>query len=327
MIFKSYLIEKNINDLKNKITLFYGENLGLKEEFKNRIRKNFNKAHIISLVQEEILKNNDLFYEKLLNESLFENQKVFFIDQVNDKVLTLIEDIENRLDNQKVFLFAEILDKKSKLRSYFEKSKDLSIVACYNDTKENLRKIILEKLKKFKGLSTENINIILSSGLNRVKLNNEIKKIETFFTNKELDGSKLSKLLNLNENDDFDILKDAALNGDKIKTNTLLNETLIEDSKIIFYLNSLNHRLNKLKEILMKSTKSAEDAINQIKPPIFWMDKPKILTQLKKWNSTKIRLVLNNTFEIEKTFKSSSSLNKNILIKKLIIDICNQANA
>ena len=34
MIFKSYLIEKNINDLKNKITLFYGENLGLKEEFK-----------------------------------------------------------------------------------------------------------------------------------------------------------------------------------------------------------------------------------------------------------------------------------------------------
>ena len=202
MIFKSYLIEKNINDLKNKITLFYGENLGLKEEFKNRIRKNFNKAHIISLVQEEILKNNDLFYEKLLNESLFENQKVFFIDQVNDKVLTLIEDIENRLDNQKVFLFAEILDKKSKLRSYFEKSKDLSIVACYNDTKENLRKIILEKLKKFKGLSTENVNIILSSGLNRVKLNNEIKKIETFFTNKELDGSKLSKLLNLNENDD-----------------------------------------------------------------------------------------------------------------------------
>ena len=77
----------------------------------------------------------------------------------------------------------------------------------------------------------------------------------------------------------------------------------------------------------MKSTKSAQDAINQIKPPIFWMDKPKILTQLKKWNSTKIRLALNNTFEIEKTFKSSSSLNKNILIKKLIIDICNQANA
>ena len=37
MIHKSYLIEENINLLQNNISLFYGENLGLINEFKDKI--------------------------------------------------------------------------------------------------------------------------------------------------------------------------------------------------------------------------------------------------------------------------------------------------
>ena len=33
MIYKSYLIEKDLQKIKNNFMLFYGENLGLKEEF------------------------------------------------------------------------------------------------------------------------------------------------------------------------------------------------------------------------------------------------------------------------------------------------------
>ena len=40
MIYKSYLVEKNIGLLKNKIVLFYGENLGLKNELKEKKKKN-----------------------------------------------------------------------------------------------------------------------------------------------------------------------------------------------------------------------------------------------------------------------------------------------
>ena len=39
MIYKSYLVENNIDMLKNKITLFYGENIGLLDDFKNLIIK------------------------------------------------------------------------------------------------------------------------------------------------------------------------------------------------------------------------------------------------------------------------------------------------
>ena len=39
MIYKSYILEQNINALKEKIALFYGENLGLKNDIKTKIIK------------------------------------------------------------------------------------------------------------------------------------------------------------------------------------------------------------------------------------------------------------------------------------------------
>ena len=63
-----------------------------------------------------------------------------------------------------------------------------------------------------------------------------------------------------------------------------------------------------------------------MRPPIFWKDRPNVIEQTKKWNSKKIKNVLGKTFELEVRFKSDAALDKNVAIKKLLIDICNQAN-
>ena len=76
MIFKSYQIEENINLLENKIVLFYGENLGLIDEFK-RILTNINK-NIIKFSQEEILQNKNVILNEVQNMSLFQNKKFFY---------------------------------------------------------------------------------------------------------------------------------------------------------------------------------------------------------------------------------------------------------
>ncbi len=39
MIYKSYIVEDNINILKNNFTLFYGENLGLIDDLKKKLLK------------------------------------------------------------------------------------------------------------------------------------------------------------------------------------------------------------------------------------------------------------------------------------------------
>ena len=71
MIHKSYLIEQNIRKIDKGITLFYGENLGLINDFKELIRKFNNGNSIIRFNEEEIVKKNIIFFREISNDSLF----------------------------------------------------------------------------------------------------------------------------------------------------------------------------------------------------------------------------------------------------------------
>ena len=327
MNYKSYLVEQNINILKNKISLFYGENLGLKNDFKKRLKLINSNAVVARFTQDEVLKNQNYFIENLLNISLFNEEKIYFIEQVNDKILGLLENLRDKIEGQKIYLFGEILDKKSKLRSEFEKSKELGIVACYNDNEINIKKIILERLKGYEGLSPISINLIIeNSNLDRAKLNNELDKIETFFVNRKIVNLELIKLLNINENDNFNMLKDAVLAGNNKNTNKLLSDTVIENDKTFFYLNSINQRLFTLNELFSIKHKSVDQALSNLKPPIFWKDKPYVIEQARKWNKNKIKNILRKTIDLEIKFKSNSIIDKNVAFKKLLLDICAQAN-
>ena len=82
MIYKSYLIEQNLSAIKTNINLFYGENFGLKNEFKEKLRTHYTKAQKFNVNQEEIIKNEDLVYNEIFNLSLFDNEKILFINQI-----------------------------------------------------------------------------------------------------------------------------------------------------------------------------------------------------------------------------------------------------
>lgn len=328
MIAKSFIIEKDINTLNNNLVLFYGENLGLKNFFKKKLKIIEKSIKTLVYSQDEIVKNAEIIFTEVLNKSLFDKEKIIFINDANDKILPIIQEIENLVNNQKIYLFAELLDKKSKLRNYFEKSKDKIAVPCYADNEVTIKKIILNKLKNFKGVTTQNINLILQScNLERDKLYSELDKIITCFDNNEIDDEKLVKLLNVSENNNFSVLKDEALNGNKIKTNRLLKDTFIHPEKNFLFLNMFNKRLIDLSKIddTNKST-TLEEKMDKIKPPIFWKDKPFFIQQSKKWNKHKIRKALSETYNLELRIKSNSLVDQGILIRKLIVDICELAN-
>ena len=113
MIYKSNVLENNINSLNEKIILFYGENLGLKNDLKGKIIYNNKNSEILRFTQEELTKNNRALINEIQNISLFEKSKIFFIENVNDKFLDLIQETESIISDRKIFLFADILDKKS----------------------------------------------------------------------------------------------------------------------------------------------------------------------------------------------------------------------
>tara|TARA_B100001248_G_scaffold114994_1_gene86079 strand:- start:418 stop:1410 length:993 start_codon:yes stop_codon:yes gene_type:complete len=330
MIFKSYQAERNLELIDKDLILFYGENLGLQNEFKKLIRKKNCDSEIILLNQEDIIKNKEIFFNELFNDSLFKKEKIVFINETNDKIITILKEIETKINDRKIYLFSELLDKKSKLRIHFEKSPKHAIIPCYADNDISLKQIIHEQLKGFEGLTSQNINLILNNcNSNRVKLYNELEKINLYFDNKVINSEKLENLLNLRVNDDFNNLKDEALIGNKIQTNRLISDTVINNEKNILYINIINQRLTKLYQICELDNKrnNIEKAVNEIKPSIFWKDKPTIIMQAKKWNKNKINDALKKTYKLEMSLKSNSSINHQVLIKKLVVDICEIANA
>ena len=330
MIYKSYLVEENFKLIDKNINLFYGENIGLLNSFKNKIKlNNKEKAEIINFTQDEILSNKIVFKNEITNQSLFSENRIFIIDQTTDKILEHIDEILSAAESSKFFLFANILEKKSKLRKYFEIEQNCSSIACYDDNEITLRKITLNKLKDFQPVSQRIINMIVENcNGSRVKLYNELDKIIIFFNKTKIDDENLANLLNIVENDNFNTLKNAALNGDKKLTNKLLSETIIDEDKTILYLSVISQRANQINQINknFKGT-SYENAITKIKPPIYWKEKPNFINQLKKWQEGKTNLLLKNLYEIELNVKKNSKITKNNLIKKLMVDICTLANA
>ena len=330
MILKSYIIEQNINSLAQyKMILFYGENQGIKKEFKDNLKTIHKNKEVLNLFQEEIIKAKDFLINEISSQSLFGEKKLIFINEANDKILNILEELNEYIQEDRIFIFGDVLDKKSKLRSYFEKSKEHASVACYQDNGIGLKKIISNKLAGYSGINNQTINLIIqSSGLDRGKIYNEIEKIKNCFKEKKIEIEKLENLLNLKTNDDFSQLKDEAIKGNKFNTNKLLSETIFQTENSVYYLNSINQRINKLNDIenLKHKEKSLDTIINQLKPPVFWKDKPILIEQSKKWNKKRLQEILKKTYNAEIELKSNSMIRKDLLLKMLILDLCSTAN-
>lgn len=326
MILKSYIVEKDIKILdKYQAVLLYGENDGIKDDIKSKLKILNKDAEIINFFENEIIKNRNILYENIINESLFSEKKIIFIQSATDKILSeILESLEKENLNIKIFIFSDNLDKKSKLRSLFEKEKKLTIIPCYEDNERTMITYINQELAGYKGLTGELINLIISnSNTNRKIIQSEITKIKTFFLNKIIDKNLLLEILNIKNNADFDEIRDNALNGRKEKVNKLLSEFDLLNEDSFFYLNSLNYRILKLTEIQKINGNSGnfEKALDSVKPQIFWKDKPLILEQLKKWNIERLNKAAYKINETEILMKKNSQTRNDIIIKNLLISL------
>ena len=129
-------------------------------------------------------------------------------------------------------------------------------------------------------------------------------------------------------NESFNLLRDASLLGDKNKTNKLLSDTVFPQEKNVYYLSLINQRLLRIKEVYDNNEKdNLENVVNNLKPPIFWKEKANFIAQVKRWDKSKINEMIKETHDLEINLKTDSVLNKNMLLKKLIVDLCKVANA
>ena len=330
MILKSYIVEQNPQILKDyQATLIYGVNSGIKADIKEAIKNNSENCEIITFFENDILKNN-LLYEYIANQSLFAEKKIIFIQEASDKILEKItECLEKQNNNIQIYIFSENLEKKSKLRNLFEKNKRLASFPCYEDNERTLISYVDKELKDFKGLTGEIRSLIIeNSNMDRRVVKDELAKIKICFFNEKIEKNKILEILNIKNDSGFNEIRDKALVGNKFKINKLLSETEILNEEVFFYLNNLNYRVMRLHEITKTcgdQKNNYEQVLSELKPPVFWKDKPIIIQQLKMWSQQKLEEIITKIAETEILMKKNSYLRNDIVIKNLIISLVDKA--
>ena len=318
MIIKSFELNK-INVKSSNFYLFYGENEGYKNE---AIEKIFNiniSKNIYRYEEKEILDNFESFFESIQSKSFFEKQKLIIISRVSDKIKNIIEEIiEKNIEDIKIVLNSGILEKKSKLRSLFEKNKNIICVPFYADSNQTLSKIINNFFREKKIIvSQEKINLLIDRCRGyRENLRNELDKIDNFVKNKKnINIDQIMKLTNLAENYNVSELIDSYLASNFKKTITILNENNFSIEDCILITRTLLAKSKRLYKLLLEinNNKSIEEVISSFKPPIFWKDKEIVKQQIKNWSLSRTENLIYKTNELELLIKKNSYNSINIL--------------
>jgi len=316
MILKSFEIKK-IDQSINHLILFYGKNEGLKNEALDFLIKD--KKKISNYEEKEILNNENNFIENILSKSLFEQQKFIVIKRATDKILKILEILHlKNLEDTMIVLNSDNLEKKSKLRSFFEKDKELICVPFYPDNDQTLSKLAYNFLRDKKiSISPSNINLIVNkcSG-DREILVNELQKIEYFCKNgKTINSENISRLINLNENHSISELIDNCLTKNKNKIISILNENNFSNEDCIMITRSFIVKAKKLLALskAFEANKNIDLTISSAKPPIFWKEKEITKQQIYKWSSKNIKQLIYALSETELQIKKNINNSINLI--------------
>jgi len=335
MIVKSYELKNKLSFLASNLFLLYGENLGLKKDIKKfiaeKIKKKFGDVEISTLYENEIIGDEENFYNLIYSGSLFSKKKIIIVHEATDKIVNKVINIFDK-HSEDIFLifFSDILEKKSKLRDFFEKEKKVICIPCYLDNERDLGAIAQLELEKNNiQISREIINLLIhKSNFDRNNLRNEIEKIKSFALNKksiELEDVKL--LINFSGDHKSDILINECLCGNTPQYKKIISELYVGAVNQILLLRILSnkiHRLMKIKEQEIDTT-DLDILINNSKPPIFWKEKPLIKKQLAIWNFDDLKEIISEINKTELLCKKNPQISNSIFFN-FFSNICLKAN-
>jgi len=337
MIIKSYEVKKNkSNILKNNFFLLYGENLGLKKDIKNfitnELKQKNNNIEIISLYENEIVKNQDHFFNLIYSGSLFSQKKIITVYESTDKIFNLVEQAaEKYSEDIYLIFFSNVLEKKSKLRTFFEKEKNLICTACYLDNERDLSTIAQLELKKNNIiLSREIINLLVEkSNADRNNLRNEIEKIISYSFNKEkIEIDEIKSLINFSGDYKSDIFINECLCGDVTQYKKIISELYINTVNQILFLRILSNKIHRLLRIKEQENKSndLDKLLSSFKPTIFWKEKPIVKKQLSIWKLSELKKIIPDINKTEILCKKNPQVSNSIFFN-FFMEICKKANS
>ena len=323
MIIKNFDLKK-LNSSEANFYLFYGENEGHKERLEKILFLSRFQGSVERYEEKEVLNDKEAIISGFLNQSFFDNEKVIIISRVTDKILDFIKIVlDKNIHDIKIILKSGLLEKRSKLRTFFEKEKNIVCVPFYPDDLKTLSSLANAFFKDNKiSISQETINLIIDKcNGDRKNLDKELQKILIYLNGKKkISNEQVNQLINLAENFSVSELVDSCLSNNFSKTIKILNENNYSSDDCMLILRTF---LNKAKKVLRlrknyEITKNIDETVTNFKPPIFWKDKEIVKKQVINWSIKKIEQLIISINEVELQIKKNSVNSINIVYDFII---------
>jgi DNA polymerase-3 subunit delta len=318
--------EQNINYVP---LLLYGPNEGLMRENYTKLKDVFNQTNFeeINLIGKAISEQPEILIDEIKTISMFNDHKIITIDQPLDKNVETFEEAFQILPkNTLVIVLANNLKKTSKIRKFFESSKNFLACANYEDDLRSNSQQIHALEKNIGKALNKDIKNYLNQNLSsdRMISNHEVEKIILLYYENDTTPKLEEIKFIFNDNSDLGLNKISQLtfSGQPNKVSINLNRIFAEGVNPVAVIRTMLNYVQRIQitQIALKKTNDFESAIKSLKPPVFWKDKDSFKLHCKKWPINETVLNFNLLVNTELSCKADYNLT-NILCERALINI------
>ena len=254
--------------------------------------------------------NESRLADELAAMSLMAEKRVILVRDAEDKLLPLIEDaLKLRASGNFLIVFAAESLAGSKLRAWAEKQPDFGCVPCYKDEGESLDKFLRDTLRAY-GLKagSEVIHYLARQlGGDRQILLNELEKLSLYVGDEAEEITLEAAIEAVGDNSDAgtEALCKALAEGDRVRLCQLVDKLISEGTAGVVIVRAVMRYLHKLRAIAeaRASGQSLDGAIDALRPPVFWKQKPELRAHAGRWGLSRIDAALDALHILERDTK------------------------
>lgn len=297
-----------------KAVLIYGPDSGLISERGKQIGLALvpdlsDPFNVVDMAEERIRTDPPVLSDELNAMSFTGGQRLVIVRDASDKISETVASCLESGFNAFLLLLAGELTPRSSLRSLFEKHASGAALACYNDDASVLQDVITQTLGKAGIRYDHDVVTYLCQQLGndrRVTLS-ELEKLITFAGDSlQLSLEDVMTLVSDNHDATMDECCIALANRNYAEADKALSRMLGEGIQAVTILRAVQRyfqRLHMLKGLCMQGM-SAEQAIGQLRPPVFFKMQPILKRHVERWQLPQIIAALNWALQAEKMAKS-----------------------
>jgi DNA polymerase-3 subunit delta len=285
-----------------------------------------NEMGLTEFSPEQLLEDESLLATELTSMGFFAEQKIVKIDDAKDEILPQIKAVLPHLSRDNFLIIcAGELTPASKIRKFYEDSKELTALLCYKDDEATLRSFIGQKLREARITPDRDAMDYLVNNLGEDKMitNNELDKIITYLGHgKELGFEDVAALLADSSELTLGDLAFAVSARDNAKLEKNLARVRGQQIAGVAVLRMVAWHFERL--LTAKATtetgQGIDFALKTLRPPVFFRQVAPFKQDLSKWSLPQLKTAMQRIYAAELAVKKGG-LDEDIICHHALIEI------